>query len=173
MLKNQLICTIFTWILTPAYRGENTLILWHSPPEFYSSFDFFTLAALPALPCFSISEHTSWKAASKATKLLDFMHFNLTNPMVPNLANVFFIGLGLSESFARTLLGENGYFIGFWHFRPNFKLLWHASKWTLCLQKCWILLIYYVVRLQYNFHAHGKSQRWKTKGGGANFFSGL
>ena len=43
-------------------------------------------------------------------------------------------------------------------FRPNFKLLWHASKWTLCLQKCWILLIYYVVRLQYNFHAHGKSK---------------
>ena len=71
----------------------------------------------------------------------------------------FFIGLGLRESFARNLLGENGYFIGFWHFRPNFKLLWHASKWTLCLQKCWILLIYYVVRLQYNFHAHGKSQK--------------
>ena len=47
--------TICTWILTPAYRGENTLILWHSPPEFYSSSDFFTLAALPALPCFSIS----------------------------------------------------------------------------------------------------------------------
>ena len=77
----------------------------------------------------------------------------------------FFIGLGLSESFARNLLGENGYFIGFWHFRPNFKLLWHASKWTLCLQKCWILLIYYVVILQYNFHAHGKSLKRKTKGG--------
>ena len=77
----------------------------------------------------------------------------------------FFIGLGLSESFARTLLGENGYFIGCWHFRPNFKILWHASKRTLCLQKCWILIIYYVVILQYNFHAHGKSLKRKTRGG--------
>ena len=77
----------------------------------------------------------------------------------------FFIGMGFRNRFVRNLLGENGYFIGFWHFRPNFKLLWHASKWTLCLQKCWILLIYYVVILQYNFHAHGKSLKRKTKGG--------
>ena len=46
------------------------------------------------------------------------------------------------------LLGENGYFIRLGHFRQKFKLLWHAPKRTLCLQNCWILFIYYVVRLQ-------------------------
>ena len=30
---------------------------------------------------------------------------------------MFFIGFGLSDTFARSLLGENGYFIGFWHFK--------------------------------------------------------
>ena len=32
---------------------------------------------------------STWKRASKTTKLLDFLHFNLTNPMVPNLSNEF------------------------------------------------------------------------------------
>ena len=35
---------------------------------------------------------SSWKWASNVTKLLDFIHFDLTNPMVPNLAHVFFRG---------------------------------------------------------------------------------
>ena len=82
----------------------------------------------------------------------------------------FFIGLGLSESFARTLLGENGYFIGFWHFRPNSKLLWCASKWTLCLQKCWILLIYYVVRLQIEKNSTGFSNSYCPLVGHLNHF---
>ena len=47
----------------------------------------------------------------------------------------FFIGMGLRNRLARTLLGENGYFIGFWHFRPNFELVLHTSKWLLCPQK--------------------------------------
>ena len=47
----------------------------------------------------------------------------------------FFIGLDLRDSFSRSLLGENGYFIVFWHFRPNFKLILHTSKWMLCKQK--------------------------------------
>ena len=61
-------------------------------------------------------------------------------------------------------------FFGFWHFRPFFKRLWHPSKWSLCLQKFWILLIYYVMRLQHNLHAHGKSPKRKTKGGGGISF---
>ena len=49
----------------------------------------------------------------------------------------FFIGLDLRDSFSRSLLGENGYFIVFWHFRPSFKLILHTSKWLLCNQKFW------------------------------------
>ena len=41
---------------------------------------------------------SSWKWASNVTKLLDFIHFDLTNPMVPNLAHVFFPG-GSQEPF--------------------------------------------------------------------------
>ena len=36
---------------------------------------------------FSIGKHTS-----NPPKLLDFLHFGLTNPMVPNLAHVFILG---------------------------------------------------------------------------------
>ena len=35
---------------------------------------------------------STWKWASKTTTLLDFLHFNLTNPMVPNLSNEFLSG---------------------------------------------------------------------------------
>ena len=47
----------------------------------------------------------------------------------------FYIGLDLRDRFARSLLGENGYFFVFWHFRPSFKLILHTSKWMLCKQK--------------------------------------
>ena len=48
-------------------------------------------------------------------RLLAVLYFDLTNPMVPNLSNDFFIfiGLGLRDSFARNSLGENGYFSNF------------------------------------------------------------
>ena len=36
---------------------------------------------------FVIGKHTS-----NPPKLLDFLHFGLTNPMVPNLAHVFILG---------------------------------------------------------------------------------
>ena len=62
----------------------------------------------------------------------------------------FFIGMGLRAFFARNLLGENGYFIGFWHFRPNFELVLHTSKWLLCHQKVWKLFIYILVSIQHN-----------------------
>ena len=39
-----------------------------------------------------------------------------------------FIGLGLSDTFAKSLLSENGYFIGFWQFWPNFRLILHTPK---------------------------------------------
>ena len=47
----------------------------------------------------------------------------------------FFIGMGFRNRFARNLQGKNGYFIGFWDFRPNFDLVLHTSKWLLCHQK--------------------------------------
>ena len=40
----------------------------------------------------------------------------------------FYIWLGLSDTFAKSLLSENGYFIGFWHFWPNFRLIIHTPK---------------------------------------------
>ena len=41
------------------------------------------------------------KQTSNTTKLLDFLHFNLTNPMVPNLTHVF-----LSDWVSGTVLRE-------------------------------------------------------------------
>ena len=129
--------------------------------EYQYSAVYALIFILIVVPCqHSQSWNTIMKKKQKLIKSGIFRNF-VINPIKPKFAQCFFIGLGLSESFARTLLGKNGYFIGFWHFCPNFKILWHASEWTLCLQKCWILLIYYVVRLQYNFHAHGKFQRRK------------
>ena len=56
-------------------------------------------------------------AISNTMKLLGFLHLNVTNQMVPNLTHVFiFIGFGLRNSFARSLLGGNGYFIAFFYF---------------------------------------------------------
>ena len=66
----------------------------------------------------------------------------------------FFIGLDLRDSFSRSLLGENGYFIVFWHFRPNFKLILHTSKWILCKQKFWELFISILGSLQHKFYGH-------------------
>ena len=79
-----------------------------------------------------------WKRASKTLKLLEFLDFILC----------FFIGMDLRDFFARNLLGENGYFIRFWHFRPNFELVLHTSKWLLCPQKVWKLFIYILVSIQ-------------------------
>ena len=45
-----------------------------------------------------------------------------------SFARDFFIGMGVRDFFARNSLGENGYFIGFGDFRPNFKLILHTSK---------------------------------------------
>ena len=66
----------------------------------------------------------------------------------------FFIGLDLRDSFSRSLLGENGYFIVFWHFRPSFKLILHTSKWILCKQKFWELFISILGSLQHKFYGH-------------------
>ena len=62
----------------------------------------------------------------------------------------FYIGMGLRDFFARNSLGENGYFIGFWDFRPHFKLILHSSKWILCPQKVWKLFIYVLGSIQHN-----------------------
>jgi len=67
---------------------------------------------------------------------------------------MFCIGLDLRDSFSRSLLGENGYFIVFWHFRPNFKLILHTSKWILCKQKFWELFISILGSLQHKFYGH-------------------
>ena len=77
----------------------------------------------------------------------------------------FFIGLDLRDRFARSLLGENGYFIVFWHFRPNFKLILHTSKWILCHQKFLELFIYILGSLQHNFYGHWDCLSWKLIGG--------
>ena len=77
----------------------------------------------------------------------------------------FFIGLDLRDRFARSLLGENGYFIVFWHFRPNFKLILHTSKWILCHQKFLELFIYILGSLQHNFYDHWDCLSWKLIGG--------
>ena len=53
--------------------------------------------------------------------LLDYLHFDLTNPMVPDLSNVF---IGSQGQFRKeVILGNNGYFIGFGHFHPTNKLV--------------------------------------------------
>ena len=41
----------------------------------------------------------TWKRTSKTLKLLDFLNFIVTNPMVPNLASVFFYWDGFEEPF--------------------------------------------------------------------------
>ena len=74
----------------------------------------------------------------------------------------FYIGMGLRDFFARNSLGENGYFIGFWDFRPHFKLILHTSKWILCPQKVWKLFIYVLGSIQ-----HWEPLNWKSMGGGA------
>ena len=62
----------------------------------------------------------------------------------------FYIGMGLRDFFVRTSLGENGYFFGFWDYRPHFKLILHTSKWILCPQMVWKLFIYILVNIQHN-----------------------
>ena len=49
--------------------------------------------------------------------------FQPNEPDCTKLDPFFFIVLGLRDSFARNLQGENGYFIGFGHFQPKLKLL--------------------------------------------------
>ena len=77
-----------------------------------------------------------------------------------------FYRVGSQGQFREDFIRRKWLFFGFWDFRPFFKRLWHPSKWSLCLQKCWILFIYYVMSLQHNLHAQGKSPKRKTKGGG-------
>ena len=103
--------------------------------------------------------------ASNTMKLLDFLNFNLTNPMVPNLAHVFLSGW-VSGTVLRgefcVLLGENGYFLEFGHFCPNFKLIWHISKWILWHQKFWEVFIYILGVYQHNTLGHMESLNWKS-----------
>ena len=59
------------------------------------------------------------KGASKTTKLLDFLHFNLTNPMVPNLANVFY-QVGSQRKFREELTRRKWLFYRILTFSPKF-----------------------------------------------------
>ena len=111
---------------------------------------------------------SSWKWASNVTKLLDFIHFDLTNPMVPNLANGFFSGWvsgTVSRGAYSVLLGQKWLFFKFGHFDQNFKLVWRTFKFILCHQKCYKVFIYILEIQQHKLQCHGKSQTWKSKGG--------
>ena len=74
-----------------------------------------------------------WKLASNTMKLLDFLHFNLTNPMVPNLAHVFY-RIWSQEQF-RPLGPSLGPFHSQVHFKVNGASINILNNLILCLKQ--------------------------------------